>query len=586
MPADTRPVRRLLRTIATAAGLIAHAAPLRAQALRVRAIGEATGAPLGGAIADVLDARDAVAAQALLDPAGRRLLPLPGPGTYRVRVRRIGYEPFVSAPLAVAGADTLDLPLRVPERRIALGTIRVTDRRRCAGDAYAAGSAVATLLEEARKAFTATVLSRGELAGELVIEGRTFVRHLDEDRRPLELRLGFPRRVGGRPFVSVSAAELSDSGYVRWGEDGTTFHGPDEQVLASGEFVRDHCFEVVGGRGATAGLFGVRFTPARRRASDIAGVLWIDSTSAELQHLDFWYEDPRLPVVAHGQDRSGGQVVFGRVPTGHWIVTAWRLRMPRISRDGVTLRTHVVDYTEEGGIVTPDPAWGTDTVAAQRPYLDMLRPARVAGTVYDSLAWRPLAGARVRITPIVTDDLPTAVGPELVTHTAFDTTDAEGRYAFDSLPAGPYRLEFNHPALDPLRILLPSRDLLLAPGAAVEGALAVPSWPTLARGCVRDGPVREGGLLLGTVRWAGGRGVPDATLRVTWADPSRGGSLFTLSLSTAPDGGWRVCGVPVEGTVIVRAVPPGGARPGAEASVTFGARRVARVDLVLPVTDR
>jgi hypothetical protein len=75
-------------------------------------------------------------------------------------------------------------------------------------------------------------------------------------------------------------------------------------------------------------------------------------------------------------------------------------------------------------------------------------------------------------------------------------------------------------------------------------------------------------------------------VRVTWADPSRGGALVTLEVPTERDGGWGVCGLPAEGAVTVQAVPPGGARPGAEASVTFGARRVARVDLVLPVTER
>src|SRR5205085_3391929 len=139
---------------------------------------------------------------------------------------------------------------------------------------------------------------------------------------------------------------LSDSGYMRAAPDGTTFYGPDELVLASDEFVRDHCFDVVRGAegGRAAGLLGLRFTPTRRRASDIAGVLWVDPASAALQHLDFWYEDPRLPGAAHGAERSGGQVVFGRLPMGHWIVTAWRLRMPRFPLGPLGSTTRPLDY--------------------------------------------------------------------------------------------------------------------------------------------------------------------------------------------------------------------------------------------------
>jgi hypothetical protein len=66
------------------------------------------------------------------------------------------------------------------------------------------------------------------------------------------------------------------------------FYAPDEQVLLSDRFVEEHCFQVARGEGSSEGLFGLQFSPAKRRnVNDIAGTLWVDSASAELRYLDF-----------------------------------------------------------------------------------------------------------------------------------------------------------------------------------------------------------------------------------------------------------------------------------------------------------
>jgi hypothetical protein len=81
-------------------------------------------------------------------------------------------------------------------------------------------------------------------------------------------------------------------------------------------------------------------------------------------------------------------------------------------------------------------------IAALFPLATTALHAQVSGTVYDSLARAPLAGAEVQIVPA-----DGGAGPAFVA-----TADAEGRYRVDSVPAGRYRVGFFHPRVDSLGI--------------------------------------------------------------------------------------------------------------------------------------
>jgi hypothetical protein len=560
------------------------ARPLAAQSLAVQAREEGTGAPLAGAIVDVLDATDRVVVRGILSADGRRTLPVGAAGAYRVRLRRIGFEPHVSPPVSVAGTATASVVLDVPARRIVLGTVTVTGERRCRDDARRAG-ALATLWEEARKALTAAELARGDAA--LVVEARPFERTRDADGRVTAEHVRLPRTSDGRPFVARPAAELSAEGYVRLDADGFSFYGPDETVLLSEEFERDHCFEVVRGRDETAGLLGVRFTPAPdRRRADVAGTVWLDSATVELRHVDFRFVDDRLPRAALEGGHAGGQVVLDRLENGLWVVSAWRIAMPRFASSRLTQRSRPTGFVEVGGVMTPSAARGSAPGAALAPYLEMLWPARVAGTVYDSLAGAPLAGAIVWAVP--TDDAPTpdmarapiAVGP------VADTTDAEGRYVLDALPAGAYRLGFEHPALDTLGVVPTRWDVRLKPGGLVAGDLAVPSLASLSRACTPAAGRAGGNLVFGRVRAAGDdRALVDALVRVSWFDASSvsaaalGGASVSIETRTDTAGIYRVCGVPGDVVATVQAAGPRSST--GEVTTSIGAHGVARVDLAL-----
>jgi hypothetical protein len=125
--------------VALLATMLLLAAPGRArgQSLRVRVTEEQTRRPLAGAIVDVLDTANVVVSQGVLSAEGRRVMPLGAPGGYHVRVRRIGYAPFVGPTVRVTGTEAVDVALRAPDRRIVLAAIdvRATNTRcgsRCA----------------------------------------------------------------------------------------------------------------------------------------------------------------------------------------------------------------------------------------------------------------------------------------------------------------------------------------------------------------------------------------------------------------------------------------------------------------------
>lgn len=95
--------------------------------------------------------------------------------------------------------------------------------------------------------------------------------------------------------------------------------------------------------------------------------------------------------------------------------------------------------------------------------------SRIVGTVYDSLsARRPLPNAVV----------------VLVERSLYATTDSMGRFRFDSVPAGHYRLDFLHPVLDSFDLAAPPRPIDVADSGATVVELATPSAESAyLRGC-------------------------------------------------------------------------------------------------------
>jgi len=302
--------------------LAAAASRTHAQTVRGQLTDSISRAPLGGAFLTLVDERGAERARAITNHAGEFVLSAPAAGTYRIRSKRIGFRPYVSAALILRPGETSAFHAVVDPIPVPLEQVVVAGERQCDIEA---GASVAALWDEVREALAAVVWTRRA-------PGYWYeIRQFERDIYTREYRKGLDStwRTAGfseSPFRSAPAEQLAAAGFVVADESGWTYYEPDADVLLSDPFLRTHCFETKAGRDETAGLVGLAFSPARGRSKpDITGTLWVDRQTAELSHLEFKYV--RLPQGVM-DPRAGGRVSFMRVPTGAWVVRDWLIRMP------------------------------------------------------------------------------------------------------------------------------------------------------------------------------------------------------------------------------------------------------------------
>ena len=297
--------------------------------------------PVRGALVLLRDSTRRTVTRDATDADGRFHLVAPAPGTYTLRVLRIGYTPYDTPPRAV-GPRGDSLTIRIPAAPMLLAALTVTATDRCVQHPDT-GSLAATLWSEAQKAVDLTVLTmqrrtyRFQTAGYLSTEDTA----LHETARDSTQMVG----VSDWPFESAPPDTLAAYGYVRNG----VYYGPDLTVLFSPSFLSLHCLRAQApGPGQDPGLVGVAFEPVRDRpVSDIAGVLWVDRATAELRNLEFRYTGLRLKT-AH----AGGRIDFRRMPSGAWVIQRWWLRAPMALLRGTADTIGVGGYRETGASVT------------------------------------------------------------------------------------------------------------------------------------------------------------------------------------------------------------------------------------------
>lgn len=443
-----------------AAALVAAVpASLHAQHVRVVLTSIGTANPVPGAIVSLeRDGTEVRIAPTLSDDDGGALLAAPSEGSYRVRVDRVGAATWRSPVLQLARADTLHYRAAIDLRSTMLRALVVEGRSSCGSRSDQ--DYVMRVWDEARKGVLATTLNQGQGAPALHV--RRFQRLLSPRGAVESESADSVVAATIRPFETVrSAAELSRLGYVVDDPSGETFIAPDSDVLLSEEFVSDHCLSLVKDR-REPGLVGVAFEPVKgRKLPDIRGTFWLDVETSEPRRLTFEYVNvDRLSRAA----RSGGALAFLRLPTGNWIVNEWVVRTPR---RGITR-----NYSS-GSVVVAD----VDTLLGAREQgariLDVVaRPSHAAGadgrrrelvgTVFDSLAGRPLPGVRLRLL---------GTGAEAM-------TDSLGHYALAVLEDGRYTLELTHPRLSLLRVAT-SHDVAIDGGAVQRLDMAIPPQPRL-----------------------------------------------------------------------------------------------------------
>lgn len=421
-----------MRTPFVIAGLL-WTSSLGAQVVRGHVTEAGTSTPVVGALVSLLgESSDTSLVSALSSPSGEYAIRAPGVGTYRLAVKRIGVQRFVSVPFALGSGETrsVDVPIAavamtLPE--VSVSGLCVTQPREL--------RRVSSLWDEARTALEATEISLRDRLMEAEIS-----RYVAEVE-PGSLRVLFDWRSDAQvmteqPFTSLSGDSLSAVGYWRpLPGDSIEYLAPDASALASNAFIRDHCFSMArAARRNRTDLVGLAFVPARDRTlPDIAGTVWLDARTFELRLIDFQYT--RLPSMPNA-NQVGGEVHFTRLRSGAWIVNRWFIRMPQLvgMPDELFPRRRLY---EEGGTVT------TSGSGASGPL------ATVSGVIRDS-AGRVIPGAVVR-----------AIG----THRQV-LSGADGAYRLDSLPPGGVSVVVHTSGYDSFALLAASRRVDLVPGRA------------------------------------------------------------------------------------------------------------------------
>jgi hypothetical protein len=331
---------------------------LAAQRLRGQVLLPDSVSPAARVIVIASDSNGADVAKTSSGEVGEFDLPLPRSGRYRVRVLRLGFRPTIVAPVDVSADQVRTLRIVLAGSIVTLAQVRVRGQSVC-GVREDSGQLVADLWQQARIGLLSTALSMSgqELQSTAIAYERTL------DPLGVSVRaetLTVVRGNTSRPFASLPADSLARVGYVVEDRSGVAYRAPDADVLLSDEFAALHCFAAVPPPPAHLDWVGIGVTPARTRANlgDIEGTLWLDRTSAELRLFEYRYTNVPDEVARAG---AGGRVEFARLPTGHWIVSRWEIRMPRSvltrSVEGlgrlarVVTRTSVREIQMKGGEV-------------------------------------------------------------------------------------------------------------------------------------------------------------------------------------------------------------------------------------------
>lgn len=521
---------------------VAAATPAAAQTIRGTVVEQGTGEPVLGAFVVLIDQDGVERDGAMTDPDGSFVVTATRPGRYTLRADRIGYHSTTSPEIALARGEIVEHVLTAPVEAVTLGGIEVSSDPVCDMGPREADR-ITTAWTEARKALAATSWTgRGE---RFRLTIREFHREIDEtEDEVVEDRSTVRESVNSEsPFASLPADLLAKHGYVREDDAATRYYAPDAEVLLSDSFAEGHCFGLEPPDDDHEGMIGLAFEPQEERGEvDIRGVFWLDEQSAELRTMEYGYTGFPRNVTA---EQAGGRVVFERLPNGAWIVSDWQVNVPAVREEPETeyefvgdalvarkssrRKADVVAVRETGGSVERINALDGSLLRSRET-------AGLVGTVIDSLAETPLAGAEVTIGG-----------------TVYRTrTDSLGRFRFGDLPGGRYTVTARHERTAELGLPDLSAGVTLEPGSTSSATLATPS---LARVLAARCEPGEGVAVVGVVRDSTSETpLSGAAVDLRWTGPD--GPAGTGTTADAA-GRFVACGVPAGATVVARATFPG-----------------------------
>lgn len=517
--------------------------------------------PVAGVVVLLVDSVYQVSARALSNERGEFRLSASRSGNYRVRTLRIGFRPVISETVVLRAGGEITRRLVLSGLPIALDTVRVVDRNECRAFSDS-GAATYALWEQVRTAL---------IAADLTAASRTIAATTVAYERALDPG---PGRAAGRVLrqhSTVSTAyvrqvwralppdSLRRVGYVVTDRDNSVvYYAPDLDVMLSSQFIADHCFRLTTDR-KQSGVLGIAFEPTPERKSGVAeirGTMWLDRASSELRRLEFRY----VNVTRDQEDEAGADLEFVRMRDGAWVISRWNIRMPLIVQvvlPGHGAETRVSEIRVAGG----------ELALARRGSDTLWRgPRRVlAGTLLDSLSASPLAGARVT-----------------VSGTALEaTSDGRGLFTIPDVLPGEYTLQVRTPSLDSMNAVHQSVLAFIDAATALE--IRVPNGQQVA--ATLCGPAADaGGIIVGNVRLRGDSTpeVRGARVVAEWrADPSDSTRVRHVEVSATSDGRFRLCGVPVNTAIELRAKADGYETLEASIVRISPTVRVARAELTL-----
>jgi hypothetical protein len=557
----------MLRRTIVLLGLAISPASLGAQVVRGTITERTSRAPIVGALVTLESVTGSPGTFSVLSNGqGEYAVRAPATGRYRVSAKRIGVQRFVSEAFDLGGNETRRLDIILEAVVFRLPEVRVLDSDLCVlneGDR----SRIASLWDEARTVLTAAQIS---------LRDRLFEGHLTRYSRglhPRTLRVleeswGEKKGVMEKPFVSLSGDSLSLIGYRRTIGEYEYYYAPDADVLLSKPFQRDHCYSVAEGR---RGMIGIGFEPRpTRRLPDVRGTIWMDSRTFELRLVEFRYTE-LSPF--EGADRVGGEVHFGKLTNGAWVVSRWFMRFPQFARPvspvdvysrtpTVLIRPTMHRLMEEGGMV-----FTTGLKLYQRP-------ASLAGVVQDS-SGQPFAGINLRLggTPYETQ------------------TGTDGTFRLDSLPAGRFTLVAEHAAYTQAGSLVATENVELTEGGTANITLkAFRTDDLVERVCDGKLPKKDNGTLRVVVLDSvTSRPLPSLRVWLRWTGrfvgsmerpqslmPSERGGLETL---TDAGGVATFCDLPADMHLVFSAVTADG-QPASDSTFLRIAKNELRVSTV------
>ncbi len=354
----SRPSRELRWVMACALLMLPAAAG--AQDVRGVVRDSASGAPIPGAVVEVLDAGGVALGRAITNERGQYRALAPATAR-RLRVLRMGFRP---QSIDFTGGARDIVMVAIPTL---LETVTVREQAQCPrrSDRIQA----LALWEQARAGLLATVTARETNPG---LMRRLSYRRIVGERRSMILSqvVHMDSALADRPFAAPrSAAAFLADGFVTMQAGTRVFDGPDADVLLDDAFPLGYCFRLATPEASRPTQVGLAFEPARRQRGriDITGTLWVDSVSRALSELTFRYRG--LPSEEENLD-PGGSLTFRTMPNGLPVIDAWWLRLvaPRAVRDTsaaapivLARALHQTELHEIGGALA-SARWGDSTM--------------------------------------------------------------------------------------------------------------------------------------------------------------------------------------------------------------------------------